>query len=78
LHDHLEGRRILQGGALERLIDRCTHMLDARGEIVAIDAEVVREVAGSFASEGMRVIAFCRRDGSHVSGDFEHHHVSEG
>jgi Ca2+-transporting ATPase len=26
----------------------------------------------------MRVIAFCRRDGSHVSGDFEHHHVSEG
>ncbi|OYV05474.1 MAG: carbonate dehydratase [Verrucomicrobiales bacterium VVV1] len=78
LHDHLEGRRIFKAGALERLLDRCTHMLDARGEVVAIDAEVVREVARSFASEGMRVIAFCRRDGSHVSGDFEHHHVSEG
>jgi Ca2+-transporting ATPase len=78
LHDHVEGRRIYKAGALERLLDRCTHMLDARGELVAIDAEAIREVARSFASEGMRVIAFCRRDGSHVSGDFEHHHVSEG
>jgi nucleoside-diphosphate-sugar epimerase len=53
-------------------------MLDARGEVVAIDTEAIREVARSFGSKGMRVIAFCRRDGSHVSGDFEHHHVSEG
>jgi Ca2+-transporting ATPase len=78
LHDHVEGRRIYKAGALERLLDRCTHMLDARGEIVAIDTEAIREVARSFGSKGMRVIAFCRRDGSHVSGDFEHHHVSEG
>ncbi len=78
LHDHGEGRRIYKAGALERLLDRCTHMLDAHGEVVSIDAETIREIAQSFASEGMRVIAFCRRDGSHVSGDFEHHHVSEG
>ena len=32
LHDHVEGRRIYKAGALERLLDRCTHMLDARGE----------------------------------------------
>jgi cation-transporting P-type ATPase F len=78
LHDHLAGRRIYKAGALERLLDRCTHMLDARGEVVPIDAEEIREVARSFGSKGMRVIAFCRRDGSHVSGDFGHHHVSEG
>ncbi len=78
LHDHVEGRRIYKAGALERLLDRCTHMLDARGELVAIDTEAIREVARSFGSKGMRVIAFCRRDGSHVSGDFDHHHVSEG
>lgn len=78
LHDHVEGRRIYTAGALERLLDRCTHVLDARGEVVAIDTEAIRSTAQSFASQGMRVIAFCRRDGSHVSGDFEHHHVSEG
>ncbi len=78
LHDHVEGRRIYKAGALERLLYRCTHMLDARGEAVAIDAEAIRATAQSFAAEGMRVIAFCRRDGSHVDGDFEHHHVSDG
>lgn len=78
LHDHAQGRRIYKAGALERLLDRCTHMLDARGEVVPIDAEAIRDTARSFASEGMCVIAFCRRDGSHVSGDFEHHHVSSG
>lgn len=78
LHDHLEGRRIYKAGALERLIDRCTHMLDAQGEVIPFDVEAVRSMANASAASGMRVIAFCRRDGSHVSGDFEHHHVSEG
>jgi Ca2+-transporting ATPase len=78
LHDHAEGRRIYKAGALERLIERCTHMLDAQGEIVDLNADAIRELARSFAAEGMRVIAFARRDGSHVSGDLAHHHVSEG
>ena len=78
LHDHLEGRRIYKAGALERLLERCTHMLDAHGGVVPIETDAIRDTARAFASEGMRVIAFCRRDGSHVGGNFEHHHVSEG
>ena len=78
LHDHLEGRRIYKAGALERLLERCTHMLDAHGGVVPIETDTIRDTARAFASEGMRVIAFCRRDGSHVSGNFEHHHVSKG
>ncbi len=76
LHDHAQGRRIYKAGALEQLLDRCTHMLNAHGEVVAIDTGAIRATAQAFATEGMRIIAFCRRDGSHVSGDFEHHHVS--
>jgi cation-transporting P-type ATPase F len=76
LHDHPEGRRIYKAGALERLLDRCSHMLDAHGGVVAIDDGDIRATAESFAAGGMRVIAFCRRDGSHVHGDFAHHHVS--
>jgi len=78
LHDHAEGRRIYKAGALERLLERCSHMLDANGEAVKIDSDSIRDVAQSFASEGMRVIAFARRDGSHVTDDLGHHHVSEG
>ncbi len=78
LHEHADGRRIYKAGALERLIERCTHMLDARGNINKLDADAIREVARSFAAEGMRVIAFARRDGSVVSGELAHHHVSEG
>jgi Ca2+-transporting ATPase len=78
LHNHAQGLRIYKAGALERLIERCSHMLDARGEIVDLDADAIREVARSFAAEGMRVITFARRDGSHVTEDLGHHHVSEG
>lgn len=78
LHNHAQGRRIYKAGALERLLDRCTHMLDARGEVVNLDVDAIRDAAQSFASLGMRVIAFARRDGSHVTSDLSHHHVSEG
>lgn len=78
LHDHVEGRRIYKAGALERLLERCSHMLDVTGAAVKIDADSIRDIAQSFASKGMRVIAFARRDGSHVTEDLGHHHVSEG
>ncbi len=77
LHDHAEGRRIYKAGALEALLDRCSQMLDAQGGLVPLDGEGVREAAQSLAREGMRVIAFARRDGSHVRESLAHHHVSE-
>jgi cation-transporting P-type ATPase F len=76
LHDHAEGRRIYKAGALEPMLERCSHMLDARGEVVALDADAVRGVAQSLASEGMRVIAFSRRGGDHVGAELNHEHVS--
>jgi cation-transporting P-type ATPase F len=51
LHDHAQGLRIYKAGALERLIERCSHMLDARGEVVDLDADAIREVARSFAAK---------------------------
>ena len=78
LHDHAEGRRIYKAGALEPMLERCSHMLDARGDVVTLEADAVRAVAQSFASEGMRVIAFSRRDGGHVSADLNHEHLTSG
>lgn len=78
LHDHAEGRWIYKVGALERLLERCSQMLDARGEAVPLDAEAVRETANGFAAEGLRVIACARRDARDVTEDLGHHHVSAG
>jgi len=78
LHDHEEGRRIYKVGALERLLERCSHMLDSQGNTVPLDAESIRTAAHEMAAEGMRVIACSRRDGAHVTSDFDHHHVRDG
>ena len=78
LHDHAGGRRIYKAGALEQMLERCSHMLDAEGQAIPLDGGAMRRAAQSLASEGMRVIAFSRRDGSHVSGDLGHEHVREG
>jgi Ca2+-transporting ATPase len=78
LHDHEEGRSIYKVGALERLLERCSHMLDSRGNSVPLHAEAIREAAHRLAAEGLRVIACARRDGSHVTEDLGHHHVSSG
>jgi len=78
LHDHVQGRRIYKAGALEKLLDHCSHSLDASGEVVALEPESIRFAAHKMGTAGLRVIAFARRDGSHVEGDFVHHHVNEG
>ncbi|RFC45634.1 MAG: Ca2+-transporting ATPase [Verrucomicrobia bacterium] len=78
LHDHADGRSIYKVGALERLLERCSSMLDARGNPVPLEAEAVRETANRFAAEGLRVIACARRDASDVTEDLGHHHVSGG
>lgn len=78
LHQGGQGVRIYKAGALERLLDRCSHMLDASGATIPISPEPIREAARVLAAKGMRVIAFCGGDGAHVSSDFDHHHVSGG
>jgi len=78
LHDHEEGRRIYKVGALERLLERCSQMLDRQGNPVPVDADAIRTVAQDLASEGLRVIACARRDGDHVTEEMDHHHVTEG
>lgn len=78
LHEYDDGRWIYKVGALERLLERCSHMLDREGKTVPVDAEAIRGVAQTLAADGMRVIACAKRDGEHVTEELGHHHVSEG
>lgn len=50
-------------GSLEALLPRCTLMIDANGQQVAMDAAHVRSICERLASEGMRVIVCAARFG---------------
>jgi magnesium-transporting ATPase (P-type) len=58
----IEGQRVVFAkGALERLLPRCEHMLDADGQPVPLDAAAIEAAAGAMAGRGLRVLAFARR-----------------
>ncbi|MBN8247556.1 MAG: cation-transporting P-type ATPase [Verrucomicrobia bacterium] len=48
-------------GALDRLLERCGSALDSGGFEVPLDAPSIRTAADRMASEGLRVLAFARR-----------------
>ncbi len=57
----VEGIRVAYvKGAIERILPRCTTMLDAAGEPVAIDTAAVERRAQSMAERGYRVLAMAR------------------
>jgi cation-transporting P-type ATPase F len=78
LHDRAAGRVIYKVGALERLLDRCTDMTDARGELVPLDAAAIRGAAEAMAARGLRVLAMTRRHVEPGHARLEHAHVGSG
>jgi Ca2+-transporting ATPase len=78
LHEHEDGRRIYKVGAVERLVERCADAVGAEGETTAFDAEAVRKAAEALAAQGLRVLAFARRDTAPDHAELEHEHVREG
>jgi magnesium-transporting ATPase (P-type) len=61
-HEGEAGKVVFLKGALERLLPRCNHRLDARGHPVPLDREAVVARAREMASRGLRVLAFARRN----------------
>lgn len=80
LHRAYEGeaRIIYKKGSIERLLDRCDHILDDNGELSSIDRDTLRNAAEKMAAEGLRVLAFAQREVSHDHQELQHEHVKEG
>ena len=78
LHEAHAGRVIYKVGAVERLLDRCTDALGARGELVTLNKAAVHHAVERMAARGLRVLALARR---HTKADhirLEHAHVAGG
>ncbi len=65
LHD-AEPRVIYVKGSVEALLSRCSQQLNDQGEIVEIDFETIRQTVESMAEQGLRVLAFAKKEvGAH-------------
>jgi len=61
LHRHDDGHLIYKKGSVERLLERCDKMLDARGAATGLDATAVTQAVEQLTAQGLRVLAFARR-----------------
>jgi magnesium-transporting ATPase (P-type) len=49
-------------GAVEAILSKCDHALDARGQRVALDREAIHVQLEAMAAQGLRVLAFAMRE----------------
>jgi magnesium-transporting ATPase (P-type) len=80
LHGRGEGRArvIYKKGSVERLLERCSHMLRDDGELDDLDPGAVQAAVEQMAAKGLRLIAFARREVPQSHHQLRHEHVREG
>lgn len=77
LHGTREAPKIIYiKGSVEALIERCSHALNAAGELTPLDSAHEIQCAESMASRGLRVLAFARREMPQSHNELEHGHVA--
>lgn len=78
LHSKEGARVIYQVGAVEKLLESCSDMLGADGEVIPMDREAIDPVVEQWTSKGLRVLGLARKHPEQVDDFLEHRHVSEG
>jgi Ca2+-transporting ATPase len=61
LHVNVDDKTIYLKGSLEAVLSRSGQMIDASGNIVALDAKIIVSAAESMIEEGLLVIAFAKK-----------------
>ncbi len=67
LHD-TKPRLIYIKGSVEALLSRCQGMLDAQGQVIELDAALIKREVNTMASGGLRVLAFAQK----LAGNHQH------
>ena len=80
LHGRGEGRPrvIYKKGSVERILEHCDHALDPSGNPVPLDRPAVHQAVEAMAAQGLRVLAFARREVAHTHHELHHDHVRTG
>lgn len=80
LHD--QGQRIYVKGALEAILSRCDHVLDAQGTAQILTDEnrqTIEQKAQGLAAQGLRVLAFAQQDreSNDLLTSLDHSHIEQ-
>lgn len=75
LHD-ARSRLIYVKGAVEALLPRCTQMLDARGQAIALDAAQIEREVDDMAGQGLRVLAFAQKTAAPHQHAIDHEDIA--
>lgn len=59
-------------GSVEAILSRCEKMLNAEGDVVAVDQEIVHQEVDAMANQGLRVLAFASKPVSNTLDSLEH------
>ena len=62
LHENNESRVVYLKGAVEKVLECCMDSMSASGESVSLNTEEIVEAQREMASNGLRVLAFARKD----------------
>ncbi|MBE9485467.1 MAG: cation-transporting P-type ATPase [Bacteroidetes bacterium] len=65
-------------GSIEKLLPACTQALDEKGSKTDLDSKRIEEIVEKFASRGLRVLAFARKDFPENQKGIAHEDIEEG
>jgi magnesium-transporting ATPase (P-type) len=65
-------RTIYIKGSVEAVLRRCQQVLDASGDLVAINRESVEQKVNDMATQGLRVLAFAKKEVSDKQNSLDH------
>ncbi|MEO1146545.1 MAG: cation-transporting P-type ATPase [Cyanobacteria bacterium J06638_22] len=77
LHDG-EPRTIYVKGSVEALLQRCSQMADHRGQPIALDATFIGQMVDDMAAQGLRVLAFAKKEVGAHQHSVDHEDIETG
>ncbi|MEM8641471.1 MAG: cation-transporting P-type ATPase [Cyanobacteria bacterium P01_G01_bin.54] len=69
-------RLIYVKGSVEALLQRCTQMLDAQGQAIALDAAQIQQEVAAMAGQGLRVLAFAQKVATSQQHAIDHEDIA--
>ncbi|HYX15635.1 MAG TPA: cation-transporting P-type ATPase [Nostoc sp.] len=65
-------------GSVETILQRCDYMLDAQGQQAALNPATVEQEVARMAKQGLRVLAFARKEVTSNKRSLERHDIDRG
>lgn len=65
-------------GAVEPILTRCSHQMDAHGDLARLDVVEIQQVVEAMAGQGLRVLAFAKRELPQGRRSVTHEDVASG